>query len=110
MALIGVISREPNPPGVDLDQWRRIVAKDPRLKRPAERDIINPFTGKPMVHVPPDTDATILVDDSPIGAISVSDAEDAELDVWSTDGHRESAEAVATAIAAELGGQYTPIR
>ena len=109
MALVGVISREPNPPGVDLDQWRRIVATDRRLRRPPERNITNPFTGKPAVHVPPDTDAVIVVDESAIGAITVSDADDGELDVWSADGHREVAQAVAIAIAVELGGRYTSI-
>lgn len=109
MALIGVISRKPNPPGVDLDRWRKIVASDPRLERPSPRDIINPFTGKPAVHVPPDTEATISLGASPVGAISVSNSEDGELDVWAADGRRDDAETVATAIAGELGGQYTSI-
>jgi hypothetical protein len=107
MALIGVITREPNPPGVDLDHWRRLVANHPRLRRPPPREILNPFTGKPAVHVPPDTDATIYLDTSPVGAISVSDSSDGELVVWGPEVGFDDVETIASAIAAELGGRYT---
>jgi hypothetical protein len=107
VAHIGFISREPNPPGVDLDRWRRLAASDSRLRRPPPRDIVNPFTGKPAVHVPPDTDATIYIDDMPVGAISKSNSDEGELDVWGAGSRDNDVEAIARAIAAELGGQYT---
>ena len=109
MALIGVISREANVAGVDLEQWRRMVVTDPRLKRPPARDIVNPFTGKPAVLVPPDTEAAIVLDTVPVGSISVSDSDERELAVWAADGHRDDVQAVAATIAGQLGGQYIPI-
>jgi hypothetical protein len=110
MAQIGFITCEPNPPGVDLDLWRRIVAATPYLRRPPPRNIINPFTGQPAVHTPPDTDAQILVDNFAIGAISESLAGDHDLDVWASDETRDEVERVAVAVAAELGGKYVSFR
>ena len=109
MALVGVIRRNPNPPGVDLQQWRNILAADPRLKRPLTRDIVNPFTGLPAVHVPPDTDATIHEHESSIGAITVADSDPGELDVWAADGHHNDVHVIARTIAAELGAVYEPL-
>jgi hypothetical protein len=107
MAHIGFISREPNPPGVDLAHWRRIIASDERLTRPPPRDIVNPFTRKPEVHVPADTDATIAIDGLPVGAITASDRDDGELDVWGNGSRDDDVENLAREIAKALGGQYT---
>jgi hypothetical protein len=110
VAQIGVITREPNPPGIDLELWRRIIVATPYLRRPGPRDIINPFTGKPAVHTPPDTDAEIIVAAAPIGAIATSLADPCELDVWAPDDTHDDVERVAIAIAAELGGIYISFR
>jgi hypothetical protein len=109
MALIGVISCQTSPRGIDLDRWRTIAATDPRFHRPPARDIINPFTGKPTTHVSPDTDANILLDAVPVGAIAVAEEEQCELTVWAAEGRHEMVEAVARSVATELGGKYSAI-
>jgi len=109
MAMIGVITGESSPPGIDLAHWRRIAASDPRFQRPPPRDIINPFTGKPAIHLPLDTDANILLDTVTVGAIGVDDDDRCELAVWATDGNHEIVEAVARSVATELGGKYSAI-
>lgn len=106
MAQIGIITREPNSRAVDLDRWRQIVASNPGLRRPTPRRIINPFKGSPAVHTPSDTDAEIIVDDIPAGAICRSLADDHELDVWARDETRQEVERIATDIAAQLGARY----
>jgi hypothetical protein len=109
MALVGVIAREPNPPGVDPDNWRRIVKEDPRLGRPLSRGLTNPFTQRATVHTPAETDATIHHQGETVGAISVSLSDEHALDVWARDEKRSEVEAVATSIAVELGGSYIPL-
>jgi hypothetical protein len=109
VAQIGVISRGSNVLGVDLDLWCQIVAVTPQLRRPPSRDIVNPFTGKPAVHTPADTDAEVVVADVPIGAIATSVSGDRELDVWARDDCRDEVERIAIAIAAKLGATYTPL-
>ena len=109
MALIGVIGPEQDSAGVDLDRWRRLIAADPRLERSPPRDIVNPFTGKPTVVVPPDTAATIVLDAVQVGAITVSDSDAIELSVWAADEHHDQVHEVAAAIAAQLDGHYVPL-
>jgi hypothetical protein len=108
MAEIGIITFDPNPPGIDLDRWRKIVTANPCLRHPPMRTIVNPFTGTPTTHTPLDTDAEVLVGDVPVGAITVSLADDFELSVWAADGHHADAELIAVAIAQDLGATYTP--
>jgi len=109
MALIGVITCDPNPPGVDLDRWRRIVVENSQLRREPPRDVINPFTGKPAAHIPLDTDGQICIDGSVVGAIGISLSGEGDLDVWSGDDDRVKVESIARAVAVELGGIYTPL-
>lgn len=106
MAEVGVITRAPNPPGVDLDRWRELVQSNPGLRHAAPRSIVNPFTGAPFVVKPQDTDAEIVLGEQPIGAINVSLDDEGELSVWAPEQHVDEVERIATAIAAELGGTY----
>jgi len=110
MAEIGVITNDRNPPGVDVDLWRKVIAANPCLRHPPTRTIVNPFTGAPASHSPPDTDAEILINEVPVGAITVSLADSHELSVWAADDHHEAVELVARAVAQELDATYAPFR
>jgi hypothetical protein len=104
--MIGYIKKHPNPPGIDMDCWRRIVREDPRLERPETRPIINPFTGKPTTHIPPDTDANVIVNGQSLGAISVGISDDRSLDVWAPEDRLYEMEKIAREVAGRLGGRY----
>lgn len=110
MAEVGIITCEPNPPGIDLERMRKLAASKPTLlRRSRPREVINPFTRAPVLHEPADTDFEIVADGVVIGAISVSLDDDNELTVWAPDEHVLAAELVAAAIADELGATYTSL-
>src|SRR3954454_6907212 len=65
----------------DRAAWCNLVDKRPELRRPALREIINPFTKKPTTVRPTDDAAEVLLNGSVIGSASWSMSEAALVNV-----------------------------
>jgi len=52
MEFLGDIVASPDPPGVDLERWKQVIAGHPNLAPAAPVVGINPFTREPLTYHP----------------------------------------------------------
>jgi hypothetical protein len=78
MEFLGDIVASPDPPGVDLERWKQVIAEHPNLAPAAPVVGINPFTREPE-------DGTN------------------QIVVW---GEAGAVDDIAASVAARLGGEY----
>jgi len=103
MPLSGVISRQPP---IQMSEWLSFISRHDYLVRPAPRQIVNPFTRIPDLHIPEPGYVQIWRDGRTVGGLGPSQTfeDDAELDVFAPAGQPNAeVREVASTIAAELG-------
>lgn len=88
---------------MDYDSWCRLIRDRPEFRRPPPRQANNPFTREPMVILPAQDAAEVVVDGKGVGDVYWSMSEDEPL-------VNVSVERLALPLilqwAAELGGEF----
>ena len=103
MPLSGIISRQPP---IQMTDWLNCMGRHQELVKPAPREIVNPFTGLPHLHVPGVGEAEIWIDGRIVGGFAPSETfeDDAELEVFTPEGQpTQEVRDIASTLAAELG-------
>ncbi len=100
---IGEIVREPDPPGIDKQQWVNLIREHLNLVPPEPREGINPFTKKSMI-IKPTSDVTdIVIDGKEVGVMSWALDESNLINVF---GEPQAVIPLAHEIAKALGGRF----
>src|SRR3954462_8043889 len=101
--IIGEIVREPDPPGIDNQEWIELIREHPYLVPPEPREAISPFTKKRMVIKPLPDVARVIIDGVEVGAMSWSMDDSNFIYVF---GEPRRVVPLAQEIARSLGGQF----
>ena len=99
----GTITKIPDPPGVDFDRWRQVIAAHPNLQPVAPKMGLNPFTKEPLLYRPHPGTTWVMVAGSQVGMMSW--AEDGTNKI-AVDGDSDAVDQIAMQVAAQLGGSY----
>jgi hypothetical protein len=105
MDVCGTISKAPDPPGVDIDDWVRVARSHPDLCSVEPVVGLNPFTKESMTYRPHPGDVWIVVDGSPVGIMSWAEYGANEIVVCGEGYH---VDAIASRVAELLGASYRP--
>jgi hypothetical protein len=100
---LGAIIATPDPPGVDLERWKQVIAGHPNLAPVSPRVGINPFTKGPFTYRPHPGTAWVVVDGEEVGMMSWAEDGTNQITVWGDSG---AADDIAVGVAGQLGGEY----
>jgi hypothetical protein len=100
---IGVISSEPDPPGINKARWIELIRDYPNLDPAPPREGTNPFTRKPTVIYPRPDIARVVVAGKEVGTMSWAEDESNLINVF---GEPEVVVPLACDIARLLGGHF----
>jgi hypothetical protein len=100
---IGEIVREPDPPGIDKQDWIDLIREQPILSLPEPREAMSPFTKRSMIIKPPPDVARVVVDGREVGVMSWALDDSNRIDVF---GQPQAVVPLATEIARSLGGRF----
>jgi hypothetical protein len=104
--IIGEIVREPDPPGINNRRWIDLIREHPSLVPPKPREMINPFSKRPMTIKPLPDVARIVVDGVEVGVMSWSLDDSNLINVF---GEPQAVIPLAFDIAKSLGGQFREV-
>jgi hypothetical protein len=103
MDFLGSIKATVDPPGIDLDQWCRVISAHPNLAAVSPVVGINPLTKAPYTYRPHPGDVRVVVAGKDVGSMNWALDGSHHIDVW---GEAGTVDGVATDVAAQLGGAY----
>jgi hypothetical protein len=103
MKYLGSITKAPDPPGIDKEEWTSLILAHPILTPPEPRQIIKPFTKKPALVHPASTTAFVIVNGQKVGILDWGEDESNAITV---SGEWPMPEAVILDIANRLGGRF----
>ena len=103
MEFLGDIVATPDPPGVDLERWKQVIAEHPNLAAVPPRIGINPFTRGPHTYYPHPGTAWVRVEGEDVGMMGWAEDGTNQITVW---GRAGAVDGIAAGVAAQLGGEY----
>ena len=103
MNLRGSITAEPDPPGIDLDEWTHLTATHPNLRRIDPKQGVNPFTRTPLTYDAHPGTARVICCGDEVGMMHAAEDGSHQIVVWGDGG---IVDRVAADVAAQLGGRY----
>jgi hypothetical protein len=103
MDFLGSIKAQADPPGIDLERWRAVIASHRNLAAVEPVVGVNPFTKGPFTYRPHPGDAPVVVGGKKVGEMTWPLDGSHEVDVWGED---SAVEDIARDVAGALGASY----
>jgi hypothetical protein len=103
MDFLGSIKTQADPPGIDLERWRAVIASHRNLAAVEPVVGVNPFTKEPLTYRPHPGSARVVVGGKEVGSMSWALDGAHEIDVW---GEASAVDDIARDVAGELGASH----
>jgi hypothetical protein len=103
MNFLGTVTAHPDPPGIDLERWRQLIAAHPSLEPVAPKLGVNPFTREPFTYSSHPGTAWVVIGGRQAGMMSWAEDGTNQIAVW---GESDAIDEIATQVAVQLGGAY----